>query len=792
LEWLDFEWFDIGLSGTLTSFGVQDNTNSVTFIGGIRITTTEGTPFIWSAELFTQTTDLDTPDYNSTEKDFNNPAVNAFDGATGTSASSSASVPTSWLHWRPSSPIRVNSSLRLSSAYTTQQIQVNEVTTGNNSNANGTAEWVNLTPHVSLPLDLSVLSLRGASASTSASGAVSAWLGAVEIDGQILVDGVNNSYGENGFHLTFADPDNLGLDTSGNGNNFTATGFDTAPVGIFAQTAWTGATYSANDVAGLTYNGSTGVITGFVNGVQAGTFTADTGINRVIGWMAPPQNITVMDFNYGQQPFIHQPVGTVALQTQKLPAATIANGRDNFQALTGPGQGSVTSEITAVEVPNEVLVTYNGNSTWTGPTDPSMTGLRAVVGSGSGAGGFDAKYGSGSPGGNGTRYESFFSLTELGTSVPITVGAGGVYVSSQDQCNNGTVGGFSRITVDGGTQWEVPGSPGGYPCNSASGSGQNGGKRGSLKGFVAADNVTSDYPAIPGGTANSGQSGRSGQVLFYELYPEGSSIGTPATDGIILTFTDSTNFADFAKNQSCQNEDGSATGVIASIDAVNSTIILKDTTGTWQVGDSLYTTSGSGSGLLGVAQQTFPNGLWWIKDMVNVNQHQISNSVLPADSWGQCPGNFNAFGAYQAPAGTSVAWCWGGNEVTGADLTAVNANGDLDLTGLVRNVDAGMSSGYYNGSPDGSTQSPGTQLSIPHGLNQAPEFVVVSLMDDNGAHGQQFHRVPLFILTKRSSAIEDWSIVDTTRSPNNPAFQNLRPNQTNGEGGGLDLMTLIF
>ena len=43
---------------------------------------------------------------------------------------------------------------------------------------------------------------------------------------------------------------------------------------------------------------------------------------------------------------------------------------------------------------------------------------------------------------------------------------------------------------------------------------------------------------------------------------------------------------------------------------------------------------------------------------------------------------------------------------------------------------------------------------------------------------------PAFILTKRSSAAEDWSIVDTTRSISNPAFQNLRPNEPNGEGSG--------
>ena len=61
------------------------------------------------------------------------------------------------------------------------------------------------------------------------------WLNAVRIDGQIYKDGSNPSYGVNGFHLDFSDPDDLGADRSGNGNDFTPTGFDTAPVGIFSQ-----------------------------------------------------------------------------------------------------------------------------------------------------------------------------------------------------------------------------------------------------------------------------------------------------------------------------------------------------------------------------------------------------------------------------------------------------------------------------------------------------------------------------------------------------------------------------
>ncbi|WGL30776.1 laminin G domain protein [Synechococcus phage S-CRES3] len=52
-------------------------------------------------------------------------------------------------------------------------------------------------------------------------------ISAIEIDGQIAVDG-DTGYGQNGFYLPFDDPDNIGADRSGNGNNFTATGFELA------------------------------------------------------------------------------------------------------------------------------------------------------------------------------------------------------------------------------------------------------------------------------------------------------------------------------------------------------------------------------------------------------------------------------------------------------------------------------------------------------------------------------------------------------------------------------------
>ena len=52
------------------------------------------------------------------------------------------------------------------------------------------------------------------------------------------------SYGANGLHLDFSDPDDLGADRSGNGNNFTPTGFGT-PVGIFSNELTTNGTWES-------------------------------------------------------------------------------------------------------------------------------------------------------------------------------------------------------------------------------------------------------------------------------------------------------------------------------------------------------------------------------------------------------------------------------------------------------------------------------------------------------------------------------------------------------------------
>ena len=63
----------------------------------------------------------------------------------------------------------------------------------------------------------------------------------------------NDVWGNNGFHLDFADPNDLGADRSPNGNNWTQNGaFNTDPVGIFSSMLFTDDSFTADTVPDLT------------------------------------------------------------------------------------------------------------------------------------------------------------------------------------------------------------------------------------------------------------------------------------------------------------------------------------------------------------------------------------------------------------------------------------------------------------------------------------------------------------------------------------------------------------
>ena len=58
--------------------------------------------------------------------------------------------------------------------------------------------------------------------------------GRYQEDGVWVPKNYTGTYGTNGFHLDFADSSDLGNDVSGNNNDFTASGFDTSPVGLYS------------------------------------------------------------------------------------------------------------------------------------------------------------------------------------------------------------------------------------------------------------------------------------------------------------------------------------------------------------------------------------------------------------------------------------------------------------------------------------------------------------------------------------------------------------------------------
>ena len=126
--------------------------------------------------------------------------------------------------------------------------------------------------------------------------------------------------------------------------------------------------------------------------------------------------------------------------------------------------------------------------------------------------------------------------------------------------------------------------------------------------------------------------------------------------------------------------------------------------------DHFQTVLDTGANILSAAQAAFPNGLWWIKDRANSNQHQLLDSVRGGSLALRTPGNSTTNTtqefAYTAPSGNSVAWCW-----------ATNAAG--------LNTTAGFQIIQYVGNGANSRD-------IPHSLGVAPEFVIIKDRGPNG------------------------------------------------------------
>ena len=133
--------------------------------------------------------------------------------------------------------------------------------------------------------------------------------------------------------------------------------------------------------------------------------------------------------------------------------------------------------------------------------------------------------------------------------------------------------------------------------------------------------------------------------------------------------------------------------------------------------DHFRALTGTGANILAIAQGTntsgtnwnpdvdtgFTNGLWWIKDRANANQHQFVNSIFGTSQVQQCPGLSST--TYSAPSGSSVAWCWNAPDTfTGTTGTTCRVNEDAGFS--IVTISTALSS-YL------------------HGLGDTPDWVLV-------------------------------------------------------------------
>lgn len=140
--------------------------------------------------------------------------------------------------------------------------------------------------------------------------------------------------------------------------------------------------------------------------------------------------------------------------------------------------------------------------------------------------------------------------------------------------------------------------------------------------------------------------------------------------------------------------------------------------------------------------------IFWIKDRVNANQHQI-NDFFKGTSFDRVYYSPNpvADTAYTAPTGNSIAYCWD----AGASNTT-NDDGDTSVT-IRANPAAGISILTWTGD--------NTATTVGHGLNAAPDMVWAKI--DSASN---------FIIWHRAFAATGAFFFNTKASTASPAYWN--------------------
>ena len=353
---------------------------------------------------------------------------------------------------------------------------------------------------------------------------------------------------------------------------------------------------------------------------------------------------------------------------------------------------------------------------------------------------------------------------------------------------------------------------------------------------------TNENIDVTGSYADDGEDNRRSRTVFYMDMDNGKAwIGVPRWDGTSTTYTagaDPTN---------------PATGQLSFTPGTEFILYLRIAAGDWQGGigqNQFVWTQGSlptahpdgyealvpsklpdvaipnpsrhfttildtGANILTAAQAKFPNGLWWIKDRANSNQHQLVDSVSGTGVVRQCPANADA--AYAAPAGNSVAWCWatpasGINTTAGFSITS-GTHGlgvtpalviDRQLNVWHQSLTAGQGLKLFD-TASAAAQTWTVDATTATGPGGGPYWTWAGVSGysafgsytGNGSADGPFaycEFLPAFVLIKCSSTTGSWEIYDNLRNTYNPETLALQSNLTSAEStiSGIDFVSNGF
>ena len=445
--------------------------------------------------------------------------------------------------------------------------------------------------------------------------------------------------------------------------------------------------------------------------------------------------------NYGQKPFNYTlPTGFNPVQTKNLPAAPIRNGRDHFQAIVGVGDEAAELQPNlrkGTYVPDLYTATNSG-SNHTNPVQNKWGGMASAAFNGSIATSNGTE-------GSGTRIVG--DVVVFSPSTPITVNTS-LRIYTRNYLGGATFG------INGADRTALPaiGNNGastyGWADLSFTGTlteltlRDQGTSRTLLFAIEVDGEILYDKQNVGTWSPYLFTSTASGNTYSATLAKSFGTAATGAFDNrgywssssysadtsgtnMFLVFQPSTPImVETSLRVWTRNYQGNAHYSINRADKVDMPTIVNNGASEYGWADLNFTgelsefgiQDGTGAatrlmaieidgkilvdgGILNLAQTAFPNGLWWIKDRANDNQHQLVDSVRGGNQAMTTPACVT--GAYAAPVGNSVAWCWNFDDptVNGFDIQQTTGSGsqnhnlgavpDLIITGAINRLGAG-------------------------------------------------------------------------------------------------------